>query len=220
MPLDPKTAEALTQDAVERVRRRWGSYLPADLRSLQAKSVFMFHPNEASLRVPFKPVWDNLFKTALGSSETSDQVALPGGFVTNELDRLSRRIHVNIGGNEFDWVGFFAHEYVHLLSHEEFFPKFYGAASGNPDIVEGVTDFLALSCFNNYEDGLTLDALQRCPNCSLGIDPATGKEKWQYTRKNRSAYRPQYDRAKKWARKNTLNLARYVFQGKPMSITI
>lgn len=220
MPIDRSTALRLITDATQRVWATWGAYIPPYYRVASPGHIFILHMNEASLRIPFTPVWNELFKTTVQSTDPAETVPLPGGFVTPQRNRLERKIHINLAAAEFDWVGLFAHEYIHWLSHENFFPLYYGSMPGKTnDIVEGATDYLMLKCFHGYADGLTPAALQQYHNACLyqGVTKLKKQERAAYN------WKGQYTNMSAWVKSSPGNeaaLVNFVFNGVAVRIPI
>lgn len=212
MPIDRGLAVSMSQQGVERVMRRWGNHIPLHLRTVKASDIFLFYSDETFLRDAFAPTWDGLFKRVSGSSATSEDVVLPAGFVTPERDPLHRKVHINLNAEEFDWLGLMTHEFIHWLSHEEFFPVYFQSSPGSFDRFEGITDYLMLKCMSGYADGLIPASLQKYHNvcAERGIDKLSKDERACYN------WSGQYDRAKRWIKADPdreETLLKYVFQG-------
>ena len=60
-------------------------------------------------------------------------------FVSPEPDHNERRIYVKVGGDETH--GVLVHEFIHWLSHPDFYPAFYKTGGTAPGIVEGATEY-------------------------------------------------------------------------------
>ena len=206
-------AAQLSHDAVERVIKRWGIYIPREFHSTQAQQIFVLHPDEQSLRRAFTPIWNDLFQRVVQSPDPAATVALPGGFVTPELDQRRRKIHVNVSAQEFDWLGLFTHEFVHWLSHPRFYPVFYKSVPGTTnDIVEGLTDYITLKCMKGYADGLTPVAMQEylCVCAARSVPKLKKSERAAYN------WAGQYTRARNWlkaAPENERAALEFVFRG-------
>jgi len=60
-------------------------------------------------------------------------------FVSPEPNHDERRIYVKVGGDETH--GVLVHEFLHWLSHSDFYPGFYKQGGTAPGIVEGTTEY-------------------------------------------------------------------------------
>lgn len=61
-------------------------------------------------------------------------------FVAPAVDPMHRKIYVNADAGVT--IGTLYHEFVHFLSHGNFYPEFYALGGRNAIILEGVTEFL------------------------------------------------------------------------------
>lgn len=147
---------ALANAAKARVWHFWGAHIPAPLQARAASELFTFHAMKASYDIAFAATYLRTFRSANAMTcRASDQVA--GGvaaFVTAVDDHRDRKIHVS---NEafngpphktaYDDEALLAHEYIHWLSHANFYPNYYRVGGANPFRVEGFTEWLMIECY-------------------------------------------------------------------------
>jgi hypothetical protein len=139
--------------AMSLVLNKYDSYLPDTLRThsrlKDVKSVFFF-VDWAKFKTMFDLFYGGFFKAALGITSSQNEVdpKCVGAFVT------PNPIHTRVifvknqftgGGSRDHYFGNFAtlcHEFIHFLSHENFYPLFYSTGGAAPDQVEGATEML------------------------------------------------------------------------------
>jgi hypothetical protein len=210
MPIDKATANGYMLDATNRVWAKWGNVIPSYYRVPPA-GLFVMHTTEASIRAPFTNAWDSLFKKTVQSTQSAQDFPAPAGFVTPERNPSARKIHINLAGNEYDWVGMFAHEYIHWLSHENFPPIFF---SSEPDKVEGATDYLTLKCFHGHDDALTNMQQYNTTCANRGVQKLKKAERAAYD------WKGQFTNMRTWVKsnhpQNEAALADFVFNGVPV----
>jgi hypothetical protein len=154
--------------ARKRVHDRWGQHIPRELQQLPTNQVFIIHTNSANFGFEFNKMWNPGFQLAVKRDCTVSNMTMDPnivysqgvtciGFVTDDRDHRKRRVHIdsnNPGKEEFDPIGALAHEYIHFLSHTNFYPDYYMVGVDNPYRVEGVTDWLTVNCFSDYYQDL------------------------------------------------------------------
>jgi len=206
----------IAKDGMARVLKRWGFLIPEEVRRYKAEDIFRFHESNVSFLDAFHMTYEVLFKRANGLKCASDQIGSGcGAFVTPTQSHEARLIHVHPDNlkKEFDPLALMSHEYIHFASHSAFYPKYYGGGGDNPFRVEGATEWLNLQCYSNYWDGLTPTAVAQSRQALIDAPPTKGR----FTRKNRAAYRTNYEATKAWIKldsvKNTSKLVNYVFRG-------
>jgi hypothetical protein len=135
--------------AMERVRATWGGYLPPALAKVPAEKIFVFC-DKLRYEITFKMVFDGLFKKALGMPKAShDYVDGVFAFVS-PFPHNRRKVYVSTLPNITHKI--LAHEYVHWLSHEAFYPDYYRIGGENPYRVEGITQWCTtVSGYDQYE---------------------------------------------------------------------
>jgi hypothetical protein len=135
--------------AMDKVKATWGTYLPTTLSGVAADKIFVFC-DKARYDVTFKMVYDGLFKRALGLvPESKDFVDGVFAFVS-PFPHNRRKVYVSPLPNVTEKI--LAHEYVHWLSHEKFYPDYYSVGGENPHRIEGVTQWLTTCCgYNQFE---------------------------------------------------------------------
>jgi hypothetical protein len=140
----------MARDAMARVWSRWGRGIPAALRRYRAEDVFVFHSERSTFDFQFNLTYLNVFKKAgdlkCQPFEVGDQL---GGFVTAIKDHARKKVHLfqDNFNREYEKDSLLCHEYIHWLSHGNFFPGYYAIGGDRPFRVEGVTDWLNLECF-------------------------------------------------------------------------
>jgi hypothetical protein len=142
-------------EVMEVVLNKYEQYLPAGLapkvRSMNPARIFRILP-ENQYKPYFAAVFRNFFAavnvSALGmrvievaNSPASpyDQLACPA-FCAPAVNVVDRTIYINRDSGVT--VGTLYHEFVHYLSHSNFYPEFYALGGKNPSILEGVTEYL------------------------------------------------------------------------------
>ena len=68
-------------------------------------------------------------------------------FVSPEQDRNKRKVYIKLGADETP--GVLVHEFIHWLSHPDFYPNFYEKGGTAPNIVEGVTEYFTRKYYPN-----------------------------------------------------------------------
>jgi hypothetical protein len=66
-------------------------------------------------------------------------VAHVDAFVSPDPSHVTRQIFIKIGGDET--YGVLYHEFIHWLSHSDFYPGFYRKGGKAPGVVEGTTEY-------------------------------------------------------------------------------
>jgi hypothetical protein len=211
------------------VHQKWGYKIPAHLLQLPDDSVFVFYAEPSAYNTAFSLMWNATFKTVVQAectagvaagqmtqSQAVAQVRLAStgtrlaGFVTADEDHARRRVHVNPLGQEFDPVGAMAHEYIHFLSHREFYPRYYLQGGDNPFRIEGATDYLMLQCFADY-----YDALPGASRATASRHDAMNPTK-PLQLDNRAAYSSNFQKTRAWILADSGNLDRllnFLFDG-------
>lgn len=200
----------IVEEAVDRVWSRWGNAIPSELRRYRPRDVFRLHDNVFSFNSVFNLTFATTFDKALNYSCPVDMARNQcGGFVTPTLSHETRLIHihpVNLS-NEFDPLGLLVHEYIHFLSHPNFYPKYYKLGGNSVFRVEGATEWLNLQCFANYYDGLSARSIKQADD---------SQPEKPFELQDRAAYLTNHERIKSWLQGDQRNLGRllnYVFKG-------
>jgi hypothetical protein len=148
--------------AMEKVKGLWRPYLPASLSSIAADKIFIFC-NKLDYSVMFNFVYEGLFKKALGLTQPSTDF-VDGVFAfVSPFPHNIRKVFVSPLPTVDEKV--LAHEYIHWLSHENFYPKYYGIGGENPHRVEGLTQWCTIGCgYKQYEEpqAYTVEWLKTC----------------------------------------------------------
>ncbi len=151
----PNTLDA--SDAMQQVLDRYETYLPAGLapkiRSMNPSRIFRILP-AAKYEPYFDAVFRNFFaainvsacggtKEVIGVANDSksafDNFACPA-FCAPAVNVTDRVIYVNRDAGVTN--GTLYHEFIHYLSHPNFYPEFYAMGGNSPNILEGVTEYL------------------------------------------------------------------------------
>jgi hypothetical protein len=221
------------QDAVlarQRVLAAWGHYIPAEVQQYTADRIFVLYTDPSYYRTAFEVMWNSAFrgvvtrectasmrKTVGGVEDMLNTVAAVSsgaglaGFVTASRENRSRRIHVNPASQEVDPVGALAHEYIHFLSHPNFYPDYYMEGGDNPFRVEGATDWITIHCFSDYF--MDLPVSSRIQGLQFQINNPGAKP---LKAKNRAAYTANFQKTNAWIKSdggNTHRLLQFVFRG-------
>jgi hypothetical protein len=197
------------------VHDKWGSRMPQEVKNYETENIFVFYQKPVLYRAAFDVMWNARFKSVLKRECTAAVVAQAStgrelaGFVTASPRIKARRIHINPESQEFDPIGALVHEYIHFLSHEEFYPRYYSEGGDNPWRVEGVTDWLTVCCFKDYFHQMPVKSIARAIEHQR-------KENVSLTPDDRAAYRMNFDKSKAWIDKDAKNEAKllnFVFNG-------
>ncbi len=134
----------LTHDDADRamqvVRDKYSAYYNKNLDIHDAKDIFIFL-NEPEFATKFEITYNGCFKAANGFTKPAGAfVSGVNAFVASDLYNFQRRIYIK-KIEAITW-GTCVHEYIHFLSHRDFYPTFYERGGGAPDIVEGFTEYL------------------------------------------------------------------------------
>ena len=143
-----------TMDAssvMEVVLNRYEQYLPGGLaskvRSMNPARIFRILP-AGSYQPYFDAVFTNFFAAVnvcalgmdvIGVANRGESFPCPA-FCAPAVNVTDRVIYVNRDSGVT--VGTLYHEFVHYLSHPNFYPEFYALGGDNPRILEGVTEYL------------------------------------------------------------------------------
>jgi hypothetical protein len=142
---------ALAKQAMESVWKRWGKHIPSELREYEARDVFVFHTSEDAFLTSFAPTFEKAFQPAnawLKGMSARDCASGCAAFSTAHITHATRKLHISPKGmNEPEPVVLMAHEYLHWLSHEAFYPSYYKQGGNRPFQVEGITEWLTIRCF-------------------------------------------------------------------------
>lgn len=130
----------------------YGSELPGGLadkvRSLSPSKIFhlLGHDNyvphfDAYFRSWFAPTNTVVFglEDIYDYLRTGEHFACPA-FCSPAVDPTGRRIYVNLGAG--NTKGTLYHEFVHFLSHGNFYPELYALGGQSPVLLEGATEYL------------------------------------------------------------------------------
>lgn len=95
----------------------------------------------------FKLAFDNNVAFFQRVLKCSIDVKGVDAFVSPEPDRNKRRVFIKLGADETP--GVIVHEFIHWLSHPNFYPDFYETGGTAPGIVEGVTEYFTRKYYPN-----------------------------------------------------------------------
>jgi hypothetical protein len=95
----------------------------------------------------FKVAFDKHVAFFQGVLNCIIQVTGVDAFVSPDEDQAVRKIYIKIGGDETH--GVLIHEFIHWLSHPDFYPRFYQKGGKAPDIVEGTTEYFTRKFYPN-----------------------------------------------------------------------
>lgn len=153
MPVNTYTASQVIQTVLNRYDAQLPVGLASRIRTLNPARVFRILP-DAEYRPHFDEYFRNFF-AAINSKAFGTQYVIGIANAPNDVcgsfncpafcapavEPSGRTIYVN-RGNAAATVGTLFHEFVHYLSHGNFYPEFYAMGGENPKILEGVTEFL------------------------------------------------------------------------------
>lgn len=171
----------IANGAVARVNYSWGGIIPAGIAGVAAKDIFKFHSETGSYEIAFAATY---VKTFLPADPTikgvPDKVSRHvDAFVTPEEKNRDRKIHVSPSAlTPQSWTlpddaeGLLAHEYIHWLSHPNFYPNHYKKGGDCPFQVEGCTEWMMLECFAPGLVNIAYQHHHRQTQAWLAADPA------------------------------------------------
>jgi hypothetical protein len=172
---------ALANAAKARVWHFWGAHIPAALRNVPASEIFNFHAIKASYDIAFSSTWVRTFRTANAMDCRAGDTVSGGvdAFVSADDAILDRKVHVSPGGlsaaphkTAHDNEAMLAHEYIHWLSHPNFYPIYYRTGGDNPFRVEGFTEWLMIECYPPGAVNIVYVAQYQKTVAWLAADPA------------------------------------------------
>ena len=151
----------MAQTAMDAVLKQWGAEIPTELQALRAEQIFVLHSTPLTYQTSFSVMWDAAFRKVVEAECIAARRPVPGataagaqlfGFVSATSSALNRqrRIHINPQSTDPNPINAAAHEYIHFLSHVNFYPDYYKSGGDNPFRVGGATEWLALMCFDQY----------------------------------------------------------------------
>jgi hypothetical protein len=212
----PKITMDNAKRAMAKVWDRWGAHIPKELQNYRAEDIFRFHETVFTFDSAFSLTFATTFKQANGlTCPAADIGGGCGGFVTPTLSHEARLIHIHPKNldNEFDPMGLLSHEYIHYLSHPNFYPIHYKAGGSHPTQVEGATEWLMIEACKAFEDGFDIAELWaanpdwvKATTWSM-VGPGRGKP---------VVYVSEYQKMSSWLGADRGNLARllgFVFKG-------
>lgn len=152
-------------NAIHETLRMYGVHLPRGLADqIRRKGVHRIYQilPAAAYRPMFDVYYRNFFaainaqafgtKFAIGVAKAPDPVCgtfnCPA-FCAPAVNPLDRMIYVN--QDEGLTAGTLYHEFVHYISHSNFYPEFYSMGGENPKILEGVTEYLTRNISSRVE---------------------------------------------------------------------
>lgn len=147
---------ATARTAKQKVWDSWGGIIPAELESVGVEDIFKFHSIQRSYDIAFASTFIRTFRAANAvNCRAGDKFAKTvDAFVTADDKNRDREIHVSPVA--LDWqpnptpadpFALLAHEYLHWLSHKNFYPNYYKRGGQCPFRVEGFTEYMMLCCF-------------------------------------------------------------------------
>jgi hypothetical protein len=141
--------------AIDAVLNKYGKYLNAGyvlgMRGLPAGEIIKIMP-AAQYRPQFDQYYRSFFAPinsmgrikkmidiANADAEVCGSFNCPA-FCSPAIHTSARRVYVN--ADEPNTYATLCHELCHYISHGNFYPEFYAMGGPNPDILEGVTEYL------------------------------------------------------------------------------
>jgi hypothetical protein len=145
--------------AMTKVQATWGTYIPAQLLKYKAEDIFVFCDAD-KYRNYFSMIYEILFKKAGNYQEASldffkdprgiDSFRAVCGIPAFASPHPHSRRMLYISPNHWVVEKILAHEYIHWLSHEKFYPEYYKVGGQNPFRVEGITQWV--TCSTGYDN--------------------------------------------------------------------
>ncbi len=132
--------------AIDEVMAAYDAYLPAELKLAVAQKpvneIFVFC-DAATYAAKFDITWYCVFKKAINSLSTDYAASTVPGFCSSEKDRTARKIFLQRGVCDNPCT--YHHEFIHWLTHQDFYPIYYTVGGNAPFQVEGVTEYATRS---------------------------------------------------------------------------
>ena len=137
--------------AVRKVHERWGAYIPAQLREYEPEDIFLFCDAD-KYKNYFTMIYELIFKKAGNFPQAPLDFFNKGvcGIPAFASPHPHSRRMLYISPNTWVTEKILAHEYIHWLSHMNFYPNFYKVGGGNPFRVEGITQWT--TCATGYDN--------------------------------------------------------------------
>jgi hypothetical protein len=115
--------------AMDRARQRWGAKTPSGLLKYKARELFHFGQSEFGSE--FGKAFHSHFHKADLSCPHDQCLAGCAAFASPDRDHAQRRIYINVSAYDaqFDPMALLVHEYLHWLSHPNFYPDYYAGGA-------------------------------------------------------------------------------------------
>jgi hypothetical protein len=145
-------------DAVRAIRAvldKYGSYLNAGyvmgMRGIASTDIIKILP-ASQYRPQFDQYYRSFFAPINSMGRTVQMIDIANAdaevcgsfncpaFCSPAVHTSARKIYVNV--DEPNTYATLCHELCHYISHGNFYPEFYSMGGANPDILEGVTEYL------------------------------------------------------------------------------
>lgn len=141
--------------AIKAVLDRYGSHINAGyvmgMRGIPSTDIIKILP-AAQYRPQFDQYYRSFFAPTNSMGRTRKMIGIANAdaevcgsfncpaFCSPAVHTSARTIYVN--ADEPNTYATLCHELCHYISHGNFYPEFYAMGGANPDIVEGVTEYL------------------------------------------------------------------------------
>ncbi len=135
--------------AMARVQARWGQHIPAHLKNYSAQQITKF-TDQAGYAQAFRFIYDVVFKFA-NNFQQEHHECIDGvlAFVSPTFDHSKRKIYIAPKVDSYTQAQqrmVLSHEYIHWLSHQNFYPTYYMVGGQHPFRVEGLTHWMTIEC--------------------------------------------------------------------------
>jgi hypothetical protein len=139
------------KNAMKKIQAAWGAWVPANLLAYKAEDIYVFC-DDKKYRTYFSMIYEILFKKAGSYSADADAFVCGVPAFTSPHPRTRRQLYIS-PNQASTTEKVLAHEYVHWLTHENFYPEFYKVGGHNPFRVEGITHLVTCwAGYNLYEE--------------------------------------------------------------------
>jgi hypothetical protein len=132
--------------AIHEVLAAYDAYLSPELKLAVASKpvgeIFVFC-DPATYAAKFDVTWYCVFKKAINSLNSDYSSKVVPGFCSSEKDRTARKIYLQSGVCDNPCT--YHHEFIHWLTHPDFYPVYYTVGGHAPFQVEGITEYATRS---------------------------------------------------------------------------
>ena len=136
-------------NAMKKIQATWGPWIPPHLLGYKAEDIFVFCDAQ-KYATYFSMVYEILFKKAGNYSQDAGAFVCGVPAFASPHPHSRRQLYISPKPGIVEKV--LAHEYLHWLSHENFYPEYYKVGRKNPFRVEGITQWATVAAGYDMSD--------------------------------------------------------------------